>query len=153
MTGKKLSHTILFVEMLMITWPVCVLIFLFSPWIVLGLVIESPNAATVAIVVLYALSILAIVGEVKIFYAYFHAKSRRPAAFSPLWWLFSAAGALIVLGALATILVLGFSPYKLGKQYDFLTYFALFVIGLPLIVPLLHMALDLKLRDTKKEQP
>jgi|GEM_PF-4162367 len=110
MSGRKLSHTILFIEMLVITWPVSVLILMFSPNVVLLMVMENPSAATMAI--------------------------------SPVWWLFSAGGGLISLSALAAVLFLDFSPDALGTTDDFPSHFSLFVIGLPLNVPLLHMAVD-----------
>jgi len=136
--SEKTSRLLLIFEFVFIVLPLSALA-IWASVVLISEMLKNPEFSNGALGLLAFLSLLAIGSGWRLFVAFFRKGVNGLRIQSLVWWVMIITGVLILVGALISYL---FPLYLNSKWFEFRINFSAFAFGLPLLIPLCHLAFE-----------
>jgi hypothetical protein len=147
--SEKTSRTILIIEAVLIVLPITVMALIESGILIMFMFQFFGLFYVVALGILALISLAAIVSGWRLFIAFFRGGANNLQKQHFGWWLALLAGVLVLIGSLVSNILPRSPAYS--DMWMFRDDFNLFMFASPLLIPLIHLALEKFIRKSTDE--
>ena len=148
--SKKISRTLLIIEAIIISTPLSILALIVSYLHITDMFQFYKQYHVVLLGVLALISLAAIVSGWRLFVAFITGGTielRRQPLF---WWFMIIAGVMVLIGSLISVCLPPSDEYT--RWWSFRIDFELYLLSAPLLIPLVHLALERFVRNPDSEK-